>query len=142
MQYASQHDSLSSDEDFYLYEKVEGVLPSYILKMAFFHSIEEKAKKDGVETVFMNLIIVFNDQRALLILRCVKNQFVPSFLNPRQMVMGSTMLEESGVKAHIFVKYILRLLNEKCWDFTIQTRLWNQMIRIHPRCYQGYQSLL
>jgi len=40
MQYASQHDSLSSDEDFDLYEKVESVLPSYILKMAFFHSIE------------------------------------------------------------------------------------------------------
>ena len=28
------------------------VLPSYILKMAFFHSIEEKARIDGLKTVF------------------------------------------------------------------------------------------
>ena len=133
IQYASQHDSLSSEEDFDLYEKVEGLLPSYILKMAFFHSIEEKARKDGVESVFHE----FNHdpQRSKstsdfvmckepdpeivkdIFRKCndwLSNKFVPSFFNPRQNVMGSTMLEENGVKAQMFTKYISKLLNEKC----------------------------
>ena len=133
MQYASQHDSLSSDEDFELYEPVEGVLPSYILKMAFFHSIEEKASKDGLETVFHRYnqypqrsesasdIAMCEEPDPEIVkdifMKCndwLSNQFVPSFFNPRQNVMGSTMLEENGVKAQIFVNYILKLLNEKC----------------------------
>lgn len=44
----------------------------------------------------------------------LSNQFVPSFFNSRQNVMGSTMLEDNGVKAQMFVKYILKLLNEEC----------------------------
>lgn len=40
------------DEDFELYEKVEGMLLLYILKMVFFYFIEEKVRKDGVEIVF------------------------------------------------------------------------------------------
>lgn len=133
MQYASQHDSLSSDEDFELYEKVEGMLPSYILKMAFFHSIEEKARKDGVETVFCQFsnynewsesasdfaMCEEPDPEIVkdIFMKCndwLSNQFVPSFFNPRQNVMGSTMLEDNGVKAQMFVKYILKLLNEEC----------------------------
>ena len=133
MQYASQHDSLSSDEDFELYENVEGAVPSYILKMAFFLSIEEKAKKDGVETVYREFNHYPQQSESAsdfamreepdpeivkdIFMKCndwLSNQFVPSFFNPRQNVMGSTMLAENGVKAHIFVKYILKLLNEKC----------------------------
>lgn len=133
MQYASQHDSLSSDEDLELYEKVEGVLPSYILKMAFFHSIEEKARKDGLETVFHEFSHYTKRSESAsdiamceepdpeivkdIFMKCddwLSNQFVPSFFNPRQNVMGATMLEENGVKAQIFIKYILKLLNEKC----------------------------
>lgn len=133
MQFASQHDSLSFDEDFDLYEKVESVLPSYILKMAFFHSIEEKARKDGVETVFHEFNHCTPQSESAsdsemcgeanpeivkdIFTKCndwLSNQFVPSFFNPRQNVMGSTMLEENGVKPLMFVKYILKLLNEKC----------------------------
>ena len=133
MQYASEHDSLSSDEDFELYEKVEGVLPSYILKMAFFQTIEEKARKDGVEIVFRQFshykqwsesasdFVMCEEPDPEIVkdifIKCsdwLSNQFVPSFFNPRQNVMGSTMLEDNGVKAQMFVKYILKLLNEEC----------------------------
>ena len=133
MQYASEHDSLSSDEDPVLFETVEGILPSYILKMALFYSIEEKATKDGVETVFREFEQYTQRSESAsdvasseepdpeivkdIFMKCndwLSNQFVPSFFNPRQNVMGSVMLEENGVKAQMFVKYILKLLNEKC----------------------------
>lgn len=133
MQYASEHDSLSSDEDPTLFETVEGMLPSYILKMALFYSIEEKATKDGVETVFCEFEQYTQRAESAsdvasseepdpeivkdIFMKCndwLSNQFVPSFFNPRQNVMGSMMLEENGVKAQMFVKYILKLLNEKC----------------------------
>ena len=133
MYFASRHDSLSLEEDFDLYEKVEDQMPSYILKMAFFHSIEEKARKDGVEGVFHEFnhdpqrsesasdfgMCEEHDPEIVkdIFMKCndwLLNQFVPSFFNHRQNVMGSRMLEENGLKAQMFTKYILRLLNEKC----------------------------
>ncbi|XP_071965878.1 uncharacterized protein [Antedon mediterranea] len=125
IQYAREHGSLASDEDPIMFEPIEGIIPSYILKMAFFHSIEEKAMKNGVESVFgsESASDVSSSEEPDpeivkdIFTKCddwLSNRFVPSFFNPRQNVMGSTMLEENSVKAHMFVKYILKLLNEKC----------------------------
>ena len=50
--YIDQHDSLSSEEDFTFYERPEGLIPSYILKMTFLSVVEELARKHGLDYVY------------------------------------------------------------------------------------------
>ncbi|XP_061169284.1 ankyrin repeat, PH and SEC7 domain containing protein secG-like [Saccostrea echinata] len=133
-------DYISSEDEFEVYDIMQNIFPSYILKMAFFKAIEEKAIRDGVETVF-NKCSTERDMLEQLVLRedtssepitltckecdhtvvqdvfkkCdewLSNQFVPSFFNPRHNVMGSKILKENGFKVQYYMKYILKILNE------------------------------
>ncbi|XP_061169145.1 serine/threonine-protein phosphatase 6 regulatory ankyrin repeat subunit B-like [Saccostrea echinata] len=139
--YRSRHDSMSSEEEFELFEELGDILPSYILKMAFLHVIEEKATRDGVETVFDDVLYerdpidqliltsesIAHFSRTFVCKECDPNvvkgifqkchewlsdQFVPSFFNPRHNVLGSRMLDEDGVKVQKFIKFIVKLLGE------------------------------
>lgn len=119
---------------------MQSVFPSYILKMAFFDVIEERALRDGVETVINKcsserdmleqLVLRVDTSSEPIILTCkecdhivvqevfkkcdgwLSNRFVPSFFNPRHNVMGSKILKENGFKAQCYLKYILKILHE------------------------------
>lgn len=138
--YRSCRDSMSSEEDFEMYEAVGDLFPSYIIKMAFLHVIEEKAAREGVQSVFEECLYV-RDPLSQLTLQtdtaakqtsekckdcdpeivksvfenCKKwlsSRFVPSFFNPRHNVLGSRLLEEDCDKLQYFIKYLVKLLNE------------------------------
>lgn len=138
--YRSCRDSMSSEEDFEMYEAVGDLFPSYIIKMAFLHVIEEKAAREGVQSVFEECLYV-RDPLSQLTLQTdtaakqtsenckecdpeivksvfenckewLSGRFVPSFFNPRHNVLGSRLLEEDCDKLQYFIKYLVKLLNE------------------------------
>lgn len=149
--YRSRCDSMSSEEEFEMYEEVGNMFPSYILKMAFLHTIEERVVRESTQTV-LEKILYMRDPLEHLVLKApskhiadkcktdavskhiankckgcdtdvvksvfnkcdewLSNRFVPSFFNPRHNVLGSSILEENGVKIQYFIKYVLKLLQE------------------------------
>lgn len=138
--YRSCRDSMSSEEDFEMYEAVGDLFPSYIIKMAFLHVIEEKADREGVQSVFEECLYVRDPLSQLTLQtdtaakqtseKCkdcdpeivksvfenckewLSGRFVPSFFNPRHNVLGSSLLEEDCDKLQYFIKYLVKLLNE------------------------------
>lgn len=138
--YRSCRDSMSSEEDFEMYEAVGDLFPSYIIKMAFLHVIEEKAAREGVQSVFEECLYVRDPLSQLTLQtdtaakqtseKCkdcdpeivksvfenckewLSGRFVPSFFNPRHNVLGSSLLEEDCDKLQYFIKYLVKLLNE------------------------------
>lgn len=138
--YRSCRDSMSSEEDFEMYEAVGDLFPSYIIKMAFLRVIEEKAARDGVQSVFEECLYVRDPLSQLTLQtdtaarqtseKCkdcdpeivksvfenckewLSGRFVPSFFNPRHNVLGSRILEEDCDKLQYFIKYLVKLLNE------------------------------
>lgn len=138
--YRSCRDSMSSEEDFEMYEAVGDLFPSYIIKMAFLHVIEEKAAREGVQSVFEECLYVRDPLSQLTLQtdtaakqtseKCkdcdpeivksvfenckewLSGRFVPSFFNPRHNVLGSRLLEEDCDKLQYFIKYLVKLLNE------------------------------
>lgn len=138
--YRSCRDSMSSEEDFEMYEAVGDLFPSYIIKMAFLRVIEEKAARDGVQSVFEECLYVRDPLSQLTLQtdtaakqtseKCkdcdpeivksvfenckewLSGRFVPSFFNPRHNVLGSRLLEEDCDKLQYFIKYLVKLLNE------------------------------
>lgn len=138
--YRSCRDSMSSEEDFEMYEAVGDLFPSYIIKMAFLHVIEEKAAREGVKSVFEECLYVRDPLSQLTLQtdtaakqtseKCkdcdpeivksvfenckewLSGRFVPSFFNPRHNVLGSSLLEEDCDKLRYFIKYLVKLLNE------------------------------
>nr|XP_011436317.2 uncharacterized protein LOC105334528 [Crassostrea gigas] len=138
--FRSCRDSMSSEEDFEMYEAVGDLFPSYIIKMAFLRVIEEKAARDGVQSVFEECLYVRDPLSQLTLQtdtaakqtseKCkdcdpeivksvfenckewLSGRFVPSFFNPRHNVLGSRLLEEDCDKLQYFIKYLVKLLNE------------------------------
>lgn len=138
--YRSCRDSMSSEEDFEMYEAVGDLFPSYIIKMAFLRVIEEKAARDGVQSVIEECLYVRDPLSQLTLQtdtaakqtseKCkdcdpeivksvfenckewLSGRFVPSFFNPRHNVLGSRLLEEDCDKLQYFIKYLVKLLNE------------------------------
>ncbi|XP_052065347.1 uncharacterized protein LOC127705136 [Mytilus californianus] len=122
-----------------MHESIESLIPSYLLKMAFFQAVARRALTNGLNSVYsqqktqssnddhastygpaetMHHIGHSSDVDVPLVYELfsileegLRNRFMPSFLNPKQNVLNARLLSGDTDKVHTYVRFILKLLD-------------------------------